>query len=477
MSRPNIVLIILDAVRSDHLSCYGYRRETTPEIDRLAREGYRYTNAFSNSNWTGEAHPPIFTGLLPSNSDIYGDNLSLRTDGQTLAELLQDAGYRTFGTSAGGHIRTERGYERGFDEFRETHRIQPNLKTVRKILRESAYRKQVQVSIMRGADDKTLYKFEALKRFMQRDDEPVFAFLNCKTAHFPYNPPRPFKTEFCPGLTRPKYEFLERLFDGLNWQTQELPGIDTEKCRMNPIEFMTDEFTLSEEKWEVVIAWYDGAIRYLDYRIGEFVDILSERGILDNTYLVITADHGEMFGEKGLTSHEFSLYDTLLRVPLIIRPPGGTESEEIHDRVSLVDLFNTVLDMAGAGPVERDHSQSLLSDEYGHEYTFAEIGNKELTWLEEQYEEFESPAEQAGPLQSIRDDTFKLITDRDDHLEMYRWREDPQECDDVSEEYPEARERLWTALTEQTKEMRTAKRNYANQDEELKETLEHLGYR
>lgn len=304
-----------------------------------------------------------------------------------------------------------------------------------------------------------------------------FAFFNCKTAHFPYNPPRPYKESFCPDFERPQYEFLEQVYDGLDQQTQELPGVDIEKCRMNPIEFMTDEIDLTDEEWDIVESWYDGAIRYLDYRIGEFVDTLRERNALEDAYLVVTADHGEMFGEKGLTSHEFSLYDSLLRVPLVIRPPGGADGTVIEDRVSLVDLFNTVLDMAEVGPIERAHSESLLAQDYGHEYTFAEIGDKELSWLEEKYASFESPPELAGPLQSIRDDTFKLITDREDHLEMYRWSEDPQEREDVSEEYPEARERLRDALLRETSEMQTGKRKRADHDEELKETLEHLGYR
>jgi arylsulfatase A-like enzyme len=96
MSSKNIVLIVLDAVRADHLSCYDYQRTTTPNIDRLASEGVRYEHAFSNSNYTGAAHPPIFTGEVPSNSGLYGGKLSFDNNKTLLTELLKQSGYRTF---------------------------------------------------------------------------------------------------------------------------------------------------------------------------------------------------------------------------------------------------------------------------------------------------------------------------------------------------------------------------------------------
>lgn len=479
MDQPNIVLIVLDAVRPDHLSCYGHTRETTPTIDRLADEGVRYENAFSNSIWTAAAHPPIFTGQLLSESGVYGDQLALPDDTTLLAERLSDAGYRTFGTSAGAHIRRGRGYHRGFDVFRETHRIQPNVETVRKMVKEPPYRKQVAQSLTRGPDDKTLYKFESLDRFMRDGTDPVFAFFNCKTAHYPYNPPRPYKSMFCPDLERPKYEFVERMYGALGRQTQSVPGIDIDKARGNTLELMPDSVDVPDELWDIMRSWYDGAIRYLDHCIGTFVETLRDQGELDDTYIIVTADHGEMFGEKGITGHVYSLYDSLLRIPLVIRPPGGESGLEITDRVSLVDLFNTILDMADQPTVDRPHSASLLplADGMDHEYTYAEMGHMELEWLEEKYPEFEPPAGQAGPLQSVRDDEFKLIWDRDDHVELYRYREDPDEHDEVSAAYPDITAELQSVIEENLAELRTGRRRDETEDEELLETLEHLGYR
>lgn len=479
MPKKNIALIVLDAVRADHVSCYGYQRTTTPNIDRLASEGVRYEHAFSNSNWTGTAHPPIFTGKLPSNSGIYTGELSFSDDTTSLAELLKKSGYRTFATSSGAYIRKDHGYDRGFDVFQQTHRFRPTLDTISKLVKENPYRKQMLFSLIRGSDDKTLYKFESLKDFIDSDNGPFFAFFNCKTAHSPYNPPRSYKSMYCPDLKRPKFEFLERLYDMTGKKTQELPGVDIDKCRAEPGSFMTDKYSLTQEEWKIIKSWYDGAIRYLDYRIGRFVEALRNRGELENTYLIITADHGEMFGEHGLTQHKYSLYDTLLQVPLIIRPPNPTDGRVLSDRVSLIDLFSTILDMADSKIPDRPHSRSLLPlrDNEFDGYTFAEIGNQGTEAMQRRHPNWTPPKYQAGPLQSIRDDKFKLITSPDGYVELYKWSDDPKEEIELSNEFPDVSQKMLNKLRSETTEMRMGSERENIEDESLKKTLEYLGYR
>lgn len=479
MSDPNVILLILDAVRPDHLSCYGHHRRTSPNVDSLAEEGVLYENAFSNSNYTAEAHPPIFTGHLPSRCGAYGDDRSLPEETALLGERLQEVGYRTFGTSAGAHIRRGRGYDRGFDVFHETHRIRPNLETLRKVLAERAFGKQAAFSLTRGPDDKTLYKFETLREFIEADDDPFFAFLNCKTAHYPYNPPRPYKSEYCPDLERPRCEFLERLYGAVGRQPQSHPDVDLENCRRNPPEFMTDARSLSDRELEVIQSWYDGCIRYLDERIGQLVETLRKNGTLEETYLIITADHGEMFGEKGLMAHRFSLYDALLRVPLVVRPPSGSDGRRIDGSVSLVDLFRTILDIAGAPRPDRPRSASLLpfDGKAGHQYVFAEVGRRDYENLARKYPGYEPPTAQVGPLQSVRDDIFKLIVSLDGHTELYRWREDPDELEDLSESHPEKVADLQSVLERETGSMTAEPARNESVSDSVKNTLQHLGYR
>lgn len=478
MSQKNVILLVLDAVRPDHLSCHGYRRRTTPNIDRIADDAVLYENAFSNSNYTAEAHPPILTGQLPSNSGCYGRDRSLPEGTELLSERIQAAGYRTFATSAGAHIREGRGYDRGFDVFHETHRFQPTLGTAWKLLTERPYRKQAAFTLTRGPDDKTRYKFETLKEFVAAVDDPFFAFLNCKTAHYPYSPPRPFNTEYCPELERPRYEFLERLYEAAGVQAQSHPDVDVEYCRRNPGVFMTDALSLSERELEVIESWYDGCVRYLDEQVGRLVESLRASGTLEDTYLIITADHGEMFGEKGLMAHKFSLYDSLLRVPMVIRPPGGADGRRVEAPVSLIDLFATILEMTGAPAPDRSHSKSLLpfDDDPRHEYVFAEVGRKNHKTMTEVEPGYDPGPELAGPLRSVRDERFKLILGPD-HAELYDWREDPGEHEDLSDNRPETVAELSAVLEAETDDMSAEVAGEEQVSDAVAETLQHLGYR
>lgn len=473
MNRPNIVLIVMDAVRADHLSCYGYDRDTTPELTQLADKGVLYENAFSNSNYTAEAHPPIFTGLLPSRSGAYRGNLSLPSNMKLLSERLHDSGYRTFSTSAGSHLRKERGYDRGFDTFQETHRIQPKIGTLQKLIREKPFRDQFKYTLSKGPDEKTLYKFISFEYFRKSNPEPFFAFFNCKTTHSPFNPPRPYKSEYCPDLQRPKYEVLEHLYSALGRQPQSLPDdVDVEQC-LNAMNVAQAEDS-SEREWDVVKAWYDGSIKYLDSRIGELVTQLDQEGLLNDTYLIITADHGEMLGEHGLGAHSHSLYEELLRIPLIIRPPTGENSLRITDRVSLIDLFATILDMADISVPDREHSQSLLPFQEGidHEYTFAEVSK-----VQGEYSNWTLPSNVRGPLQSIRDDMFKLIRSGNGNVELYNWREDPAEQTDISSEFPDVIDEMTDEIKKNTKRMDESEKVDEIDDEVLHESLKHLGYK
>ena len=174
--QPNILFLVTDALRIDHCSTYGYERETTPAMTRLAEEGVRYNNAFAPSIWTPTVHGAIFTGKYPSHTGIYANSLGIPDELETLSEALKGQGYRTFAASAGAHIRESRGYARGVDEYVETRRINPDLGFAQKVLSDRSFAKQVGLSLTRGPDDKTWYKYDRLKRFI--DDEYTNAFIS-----------------------------------------------------------------------------------------------------------------------------------------------------------------------------------------------------------------------------------------------------------------------------------------------------------
>lgn len=476
----NILLVVLDAVRADHVSAYGYDRPTTPTIDQLADDGVLFEHAFSNSNWTGTAHAAMFTGLLPSQSGIYGANQSFSSDIRTLPERLHDAGYRTFAVSAGAHIRRERGYHRGFDTFKETYRIRPSRGFIRTFLTDPSMRRQTAYSLTRGPDKKTLYKFDALKRWIAEDKEtPFFAFINAKTAHNPYNPPRPYKSMFCDELNRPRYEFVERLMEALGQQGQQIEGGDIERVRSLSREFpvIGGAFEPTEAEWEIVRAWYDGAIRCMDDRLGDLLGWLDGEGMLEDTCVIVTADHGELFGEHGLEKHNYSAYEPLLHVPLVIKAPGCEGCVRIESQVSLIDLFPTLLEFADIRPPKSDVAASLIPFDDGkyHEYTFAEIGRKPAKPIRRHHPEFDA-SEYGVPTQVVRNDTYKLIRTGNNDRELFEWKDDPDEERDLSCERQDIVEQLESVLEETLGPLIDEERRETVDDPRLKRQLEDLGY-
>lgn len=492
MKRPNIVFLVLDAVRLDHCSTYGYERETTPTMSSLASEGVRYDHAFAPSIWTPTVHGSIFTGGYPSHTGIYGNSLEIPESLRTIPEQLQEQGYRTFAASAGAHIRASRGYDRGVDDYVETRRIAPDRDFIRKTLTDASFAKQVLFTLTCGPDDKTRYKYDRLKRFVDGaidDDTPFFGFINAKTAHQPFNPPRPYKKRFSNGFERPRWEFQERLLDSLGRETQRVPDQDMEKLRRVSHSggdgVLAGEVELSDKEWHIIESWYDGAIRYLDDLIGELLDFLRERGIYEETMIVVTSDHGDNFGDHdGMTSHIFCLYDTLLHVPLVIKPPtagnGARPSNRlVGNQVSLIDLHPTFLEAAGASVPDYDLSESLLDfeDKQYHEYTFAEYAGFDgpISRLRRKFPNFDA-ARFAQSIQSVRNSEHKLIEYSDAPPELYAWREDPDETENLVEHRSDTANRLSAVIEEKLEPLADPGEFETPDDAELESQLKDLGY-
>lgn len=492
---PNILFLVIDALRIDHCSTYGYERETTPTMSRLAAEGVRYENAFAPSIWTPTVHGAIFTGKYPSHTGIYGNSLGIPDDIETIPEVLQRQGYRTFAASAGAHIRASRGYARGIDDYVETRRIGIDADFAKKVATDPSFAKQVGFTLTRGPDDKTRYKYDRLHRFVDEaveDGDPFFGFINAKTAHQPFNPPRPYKGMFVDGFERPRLELLERALAKLGRQTQNIPGRDMDRIRQvshsGGDEVLAGEIDLTEDEWDVIRAWYDGAVRYLDDLIGDLMDFLRRKDAYDDTMVVVCSDHGDNFGDHGLTSHIFSLYDTLLHVPLVIKPPSSgaaaSESDDVIDnQVSLVDLHPTFLEAAGATPPEYDLTESLLGfeDRPYHDYTFAEYAGFDgpIKRLQRKFPEFEA-TQFARPLQAVRDDEHKYIVtgalDGDHEQELYAWRDDPGETTDLVDERPDVADELAAVLRDTMDPLDSPGEFAVPDDEELADQLKDLGY-
>ena len=313
-ARRNIVVVVMDSVRRDHISCYGHTRPTSPCLDQLAAEGRRYANAYSTSCWTVPAHASLLTGLYPVAHGANWENIYLSSHTTTLAGILGKHGYRTALIAENPLICAERGFGRGFN-FAEMCFVEPRSTELRGL--------------------KTFMKF-----LTHRPQPPVFCVLNLNGAHKPYDGAGPFEGRF---LSDPAYAKMNR--------------------RPNLHMWLTGKRRYTQEDLDHLAECYDEEICRVDSVIGRLVRSLKDWGMWDSTALIVTANHGENFGDHDLISHQLCLYESLVRIPLVIRCPGLVSSGSCEDNpVQLTDLFATVLELAGVNPqAYRHHGCSLVS--------------------------------------------------------------------------------------------------------------------
>jgi len=300
--RPDVILISLDTLRADHMGLYGYERDTTPYLDRLADECLVFDNAYSTAPWTLVAHMTMLTGLYPRQHGVWERELALSPETPLLAERLRQAGYQTVGLHFSGWVHERHGFDRGFDVFR-SHK---------------------------NAEEAERHLTEELAAL--DPERPTFLFLHLFDIHCGtltdapgpvYDTPSPFDEAF---MDHP----AARLTDATEGQ------IWSGKKRLTPPQI------------EALVALYDGGIRYVDSKLEAWIEDWRAEGRLDRALLIITADHGEGLGQRGRIDGHGTVYQEGLRVPLLVRRPGGTGGgRRVHEVVSLVDLVPTVLESVG----------------------------------------------------------------------------------------------------------------------------------
>lgn len=326
--RPDIVLLVMDTTRQDRLSIYGYPRSTTPHLERFAERAQVYDDAWSVAPWTSPSHASMFTGLLPAEHGVDGALAIPFPEGiATLPQVLSEAGYRTAGFPGNPNLYAP-GWERGFDayfpaEYQKHHSLIRVLNRLSRRWRDPA---------AHAMSDRLL----ARARRWWRDNEgaPRFLFVNLIDPHGPHIP------------THPSYERF-------------LPEVPLETAlavhaRRRPDGSASPPWKAKET--DILSRLYDAEIADMDERIGDFIAWLEARGELDDTLSVITSDHGERLGERGLVGHSLLMDPYLLRVPLLVRYPPKLEPERISRRVQLDGLAGFMLDTAGiSGPLTMDN--------------------------------------------------------------------------------------------------------------------------
>jgi arylsulfatase A-like enzyme len=353
-TRPNVVLIVMDTVRADHLSSYGYPRKTTPNLDRFASRATLYRHAFAASNFTLPSHASMFTGLYPRTHGAtnlppgLSDGEPLDPKFETLAEKLAGQGYLNLAVVANySYLTPDFGFRQGFHFYdaRYGSMCLPYMKrhSLRFALRRllpSAARPEALHQRYRSATEINREVFALLDQAAEAQ-APFFLFVNYTDPHDPYIPPPPYDT----------------LFEGRN---QDLDAWD----RWALYEALVDgNVHVTEEEKQHFTSQYDGAIAYLDSQIGRLLEELDKRGLFDNTMIIVTSDHGEALGDGGYLGHGWTLHNHQVRVPLIIKYPGQRAGRASEINAGHVDLMPTVLDVVGIGLPGNLQGASLLESD------------------------------------------------------------------------------------------------------------------
>ena len=360
-NKLNVIMISYDTLRADHLGCYGYKRDTSPNLDQFAKNATLFKNAFSTASWTIPSHASIFTSLLPSahgatvdTSDESNRKMPLADTHLTLTEILRGAGYATAAFTGDGFVASSLGFHQGFDTY---------------------YGERVIENIFH----------RATSWLEQHRSRKFFLFLHTYEIHTPYN-----RHIFTTDLNSGRFSA-----EGFNFKPPN------RKDTPEHTAFLDSLRTATPEEKAYIMALYDGGIYYADQFMGTLLRQIERLKLRKNTLIVFFSDHGEEFWDRypqmsGMHGH--SPYDELLHVPLIISIPQGPAGQIIDQPVSLIDVFPTLLDVLDV-PYDgrRIHGSSLTpliaasSPQTNNRVAYSE----DLYW---------------GPnRQSIRTDTFRYV--------------------------------------------------------------------
>lgn len=459
---PNVLLIVLDTMRRDHLGCYGHTGGLTPVLDALAAEGVVYEDAISAAPWTVPAHASMFTGLHPiSHGCSYDYRLWLDDEFVTLAERLSEQGYQTAAFVSNYYLR-QCNLLQGFDK---------------KVFLEGPYGDLALSRLARIAgfpeswvDKGSRQACESLAEWLRQDhkpDEPFFLFFNLLEPHEPYLPPLAERMAFLPpgiGYRQASWYLERHDNDSMHVRASTAP-----------------------RPTRLVRAMYQAEVAYQDAVLGELLSMLRDHCDIDNTVVIVTADHGENLGENGRWGHQYALNDQLLRVPLIIRyprrfPPGT----RVAGLCQTTDLFPTILALTDGGDlVDGTGGRSLNPASFepmAQAYSQVAPHYLAISSLEMEFGSTWAIAALRTSFRSIRTEQFKYVWSSSGDHGLYDVVNDPLEAVNLFEQKPdiaaELHERLtvWRASQPPYAPKRDQMGHEPSRDERAIERLRALGY-
>lgn len=420
---PNVLLISIDTLRSDHLSCYGYHRRTSPNLDAFAEDGALFENAYAQAPFTLTSHMSMFTSLWPESHGVEeGRRLSSRAP--TITELLTAAGYTAAGFHNAKWLNGVYGFARGFDRYTEHESGEETLQEVLATL-------------------PTLIEAEA----------PFFLFVHLMEVHCGllgrrgepiYNAPARFRQAFLPHPT-------------------------VEVTRHLNLDVYNDRVQLTPEEQENIVAQYDGGILYADWLVGQILEKIKELGLYEPMLIIVTSDHGESLGDHGVFKGHGLFWENGLRVPLLVKLPRSHRQykswrgQRLGYRVQSVDIAPTILSVAGLAIPPSFQGRTLL-----------EPGDRVVL------------AQRLAPgkvgVRSMIDGRYKLTGGW--HWRLYDLGDDPTEEHSLSAERPQVLRDMKAKLRALSKQLQRTNERLGDRetdtsitlDEASRQRLKELGY-
>lgn len=430
ISRPNVLIYLIDTLRADHLGIYGYPRQTAPEIGRFAADAVVFENAQAQTSWTRTAVTSIFTGLNPQTHRVNGRRDALAQSLDTLAERLQAVGFQTEGIITNGNIEASFGLDQGFDGYRR--------------LREVGSR----VEVHKLSDQLNEWAFWWLDS--ERDAErPFFLYLHATDPHAPYTPREPFRSRFAAGVD-PRLGELDQLRPILSGKQEAEPGMERQ-----------------------LIDLYDAEIAFNDHQFGRLLTKLRELDLYDSTLIILLSDHGEEFLDHGGWEHGQTLYREQLDIPLVIKlPQSDAAGRRITTVARQVDVLPTLLDYLELPLPNLLDGRSLLPAIAGREAPWMPIVSYAMVALDQR--EIESALARGWKLIENRSESTELAAE-----EFFDLRRDPTEEHDLVQQSDFAVSYLRQTL--RTLDLAQSLRRVDSPEqvelgEELEERLRALGY-
>jgi len=380
----NLILISLDTTRADRCSAYGYERDTTPNLSQLAAGGVRFGLAYSPTSTTGPTHASLFTSLYPIEHGVIRNGINLDDQFSTMAERLGELGYQTAGITSSFVFDAQFGYDQGFDFWDANFSWETS--RVRLAEWEGHALKE---GFDRPGQEVTNLGLTWLDELPDAN-RPFFLFLHYFDAHEPYDPPEPYRSRFAPH------------------------------------EDATEQGTLNSA--------YDASIAYQDFEMGRFLDGLEDRGLSENSIVVVLGDHGQGLMEHGIEYHGRTIYEEQVRVPLVIRWPGRIlPGHQVDSPVALLDLMPTLFDLLSLESPGNDwRGQTLTS--ISHNKIEFHPSDRPVFLFRRHYAPAPKSAQStnmqsvAGELYGIRRGRWKYIYGREEkRRELYDLDVDPNE--------------------------------------------------